>query len=97
MATNTYVAGAVVRLSAAFTASAVATDPSTVTLTIRTPSPGLTTLTYAGAQITRDSTGNYHYDLTTTISGVYAYRWVAGGAVVAAAEGQVITTSLNFV
>jgi hypothetical protein len=97
MATNAYVAGSVIRLAAVFTASSVATDPTTITLLIRTPSLGLLQYTYAAAQITRDSTGNYHYDLTTTNSGTYSYRWAAGGAVVAATEGQFLATSLNFV
>lgn len=95
MGANSYVVGDVIRVYGVFTANGVATDPTTITLYIKSTPTGQSTFTYAGAQIVRDSIGNYHYDYTTTASGTYYYRYEATGTVVAAAEGIFAATS-NF-
>lgn len=63
------------------------TDPTTVTLRIREPDGTLTSVTYAGAQVVKDSTGRYHYNFRPDQAGVHHYRWIGTGAVTAAFEG----------
>lgn len=57
-------------------ASDVLVDPSALTLTIRTPAGVSTIYTYGvGSEITRDSTGVYHRDVTFTEAGAWTYEW----------------------
>lgn len=63
------------------------TDPTTVSLLIRTPDGVQTTYTFAGGDITKDATGQYHYDITPTTTGKHTWRWVGTGAAHAPAEG----------
>jgi len=51
------------------------TDPTTVTLTIASPS-ALTDIT---AALVHDDVGVYHYDLPITEAGLWRYRWVGTG------------------
>jgi hypothetical protein len=78
---NSYLAGALVRETVTFTGvNGSAADPTTVTLKYR-PGGGasVTTLTYAGSQVTKVSTGVYYADLDTT-------SWVSAGAITVTAE-----------
>lgn len=75
-----YEVGDMRRLSAAFTVSGTATNPTTITLLVKPPSGVLATYTYA-SDITRDSTGNYHYDLTFDAAGYWLYQWYGTGTV----------------
>lgn len=78
---STYLAGSLVRVSVTFTAiGGAAADPTTVTLKYR-PGAGaaVTTLTYAGSQITKAATGSYYTDLDTT-------SWVTAGSITATLE-----------
>ena len=87
---NTYDIGDVVRISAGFTnASAAAADPTAVTVSYRNPSTGaVSELNYGvDAEVIKDSTGNYHMDITTANHGIYYYKWEGSGAVVATVEG----------
>ena len=86
MSMSSYVPGDLVRLSAAFTVSGVATDPTTVTCVVRAPDG--TETTYSSP--TKDSAGNYHvdHDLTAAKGGVYAQRWTGTGACQAAMESE---------
>lgn len=68
------------RLSNTFTVSEVATDPTTVAMTLTSPTGTATTYTYALAEITKDSTGVYHKDVTCSEAGEWVYRWVGTGA-----------------
>lgn len=68
------------RLSNTFTVADVATDPSTVSLTLTTPDGTETTYTYAATEITKDSTGVYHKDVTCSAAGQWSYKWVGTGA-----------------
>lgn len=88
-----YASGSQIRLSAAFTVSGVATDPTTVSLTVKDPTGTETIYTYAAAQIVKDSTGNYHYDLTASTTGAYYYGFSASGTVVAASQGHFTVVS----
>lgn len=62
-------------LTVAITASDVAVDPDTLTLTIRTPAGVSTTYTYGASAIVRDSEGAYSYEITFLESGAYTYEW----------------------
>ena len=86
MAMSTYVPGDLVRLSAAFTVSGVATDPTTVTCIVRAPDG--TETTYSSPA--KDSAGNYHvdHDLTSAIAGVWSYRYTGTGSCQAAYEAE---------
>lgn len=67
--------GTRVRLSCTFrTASTSALfDPATLSLVVTNDS-GSTTYTYP-ANITKDSTGVYHYDVLASVVGTYRYSW----------------------
>jgi len=61
--------GDVVRLRSVFTVLDVNTDPTTITLEVQSPSGTTTSYTYAGAQITREGTGIYYYNLSVNEAG----------------------------
>lgn len=67
---STYDRGDTVRLSATFRDDAGAfSDPTTVVLKVKKPDGTTSTFTYALAQITKDSVGNYHKDIAVDQSG----------------------------
>lgn len=84
---NTHDIGDIVRVSVTFTQSGVAVDPSTVTLVVQLPSGTSSTYTYAAGGVDKDSTGNYHKDLTIASAGTYRYRWTSTGTGTASEEG----------
>ncbi len=94
---NSYYAGSLVRVSATFSdISGTATDPTTVTLKYR-QGGSVTTLTYAGAQLTKASTGNYYTDLDTTpwitaSSEVITVQWTGTGTCQAVTTDQFTVT-----
>jgi hypothetical protein len=63
-------------------------DPTTITLKVKDPNG--TTTTYSSP--TKDSQGNYHQDVTPTVSGTWWYAWGGTGAVVAQSENYFIVT-----
>lgn len=89
---TTYMSGSLVRVSSTFTnISGVATDPTTVTLKYKKGSGSVTTLTYAGAGITKSATGVYYVDLDTTgwagpDTQLWILEWIGTGTVVAIAS-----------
>ena len=76
MAATVFFAGSaeIATLTNTFAVSGVATDPTTVTLAITDPTGTTTTYTYAAAEITKDSTGVYHKDITCSSAGVWRDR-----------------------
>lgn len=55
-------------------------DPSTdVALTTRSPTGTETTYTYGDSEITRETTGDYYYEITPNYSGRWFYKWEATG------------------
>ena len=72
-----------------FTVSDVNTDPTTISLTVREPDGTTTTYTYAGATITKTSTGVYTKNITLAKRGVWLFQWAGTGACQASAEGTV--------
>ena len=93
---NIYDKNDLVRLSATFTVASVATDPTAISLKVQDPSGNETTYTYALAQVTKDGTGLYHYDLTIDETGYWYYRWEGTGAVVSAAEAHLLVRRTEF-
>jgi len=85
------------RLQCYFYVSSSLTDPSTVTLKVEDPSGNIDTYTYALAEITKSSTGNYYKDVTVDEEGTWKYRWAGTGTVVAADEGELEVTRSVFV
>ncbi len=73
--------GDVVRLRAVFAVLNVNTDPSTITLQVQSPSGMTTSYTYAGAQVTKEGTGIYYYNLSVSESGWWVYQWTGTGTV----------------
>ena len=81
-----YMVGQAVRLSAVFSNSAgTAADPTTITCKVRNPAG-----TIASYTPTKDSTGNYHYDVTIASdgNGEWLFRFEGTGAVTAAEESS---------
>lgn len=86
---NAYEVGQVVTLTGTFTnAAGVAADPTAITLYIKVPTGAITTLTYAGSDLTKIGTGVYTYNFAIAMSGRHWYRYVGTGAVVAASESS---------
>ena len=87
---NDYNVGDQVRLTATFTDSVGAVaDPTTVTCLVRRryQYPTVTTTTYTyPATVTKSGTGVYYVDVTPDTEGIWDYRWVATGTVIAAEE-----------
>lgn len=84
---GSYDIGDRVHVTAAFTVSSVATDPTTVVFKYKDPSGTITTLTYGiDPEIVRSAEGNYYVDLDVDEQGDWWYRWAGTGAVVAAQE-----------
>ena len=81
MATNSYVQGALVTVSAVFVNSAgTPIDPAIVKLNYNVDSNLETSLLYPTGGIIRDGVGTYHYTIDTTpLSGQYNYRWWSQG------------------
>lgn len=67
-------------LSNTFSVGGTATDPTTVSLAITTPSGTTTTYTYAGGTLTKSATGVYTKDVACTEDGTWKYVWTGTGA-----------------
>ena len=83
MAVNEYYVGQLVHVTAVFTLSGTATDPSAVVVSVKDPNGTMTTPT-----ATKDSTGNYHVDVSAIVAGRYFVRFAGTGVVQAAAEQE---------
>lgn len=99
---NTYTVGTTVRLWGTFkaasyvvtsgvpTATYALTDPSTVTLQVENPAGTVTSYTYAGGTVSKNSTGVFYKDVALDAAGEWGYRWVGTGAVAVTGE-QLVT------
>jgi hypothetical protein len=67
-------------LTNTFSVSGVATDPTTITLTVTDPAGTATSYTHAGGTITRTSAGVYTKDIPCTMDGIWTYTWIGTGA-----------------
>src|SRR4030065_610046 len=93
---NAYDKGKTVRVSALFTVGGEATDPTTVPLKGRKPGSGVVSYTYALAEVTKDSTGNYHKDIVGNESGSWYHQWIGTGTCETAEEDSFIINASGF-
>lgn len=93
MTIGIYDKGDLVRISGAFTLAGVALDPTTVTLKVKDPSGNVDTYTYALAQVTKASTGNYYKDVSIDEAGYWWYQWTGTGAVESVDEDYLVVRS----
>lgn len=77
--------------SAAFTdISGAATDPTSVTLTVRKPDGTLLSYGYptgTDGNLTKETTGRFYYDVAIDQNGLWHWRLSGEGAVVTSEEG----------
>jgi len=87
-----YLEGSTVRVQATFAVGGTDTDPTTVTLKVKSPSAVTTSYTYALSEVTKSATGVYYKDLGPTIltAGTWWYRWIGTGAAAGVAETAII-------
>jgi hypothetical protein len=83
-----FVAGDTPRLTNSFYVDDVLTDPTTISLAVTDPSGNTDTYTYAGATITKSSTGVYYKDVTVDEDGVWEYTWTGTGTAADIATGS---------
>ncbi len=94
---TTYYVGDKPRLSGPFDdINDVDADPTAVSLDVMNPAGTITTYTFAASQVVKDSTGNYHYDLSLTAEGMWTYRWRGEGALNAAKKGELFVERTRF-
>ncbi len=89
--TTTYPIGAVVQIATLFATDGVAVDPSAVFFTYKPVALGTaTTLTYGtDAALVKDSTGNYHVNLDTSLyGGSWNWRFFSTGTGQSSAESS---------
>jgi hypothetical protein len=73
--------------------SNVYADPSSITLYILDPTGVKTTQNWPGGNIVRDSLGHFHFIMTTTIAGIWTYKWQGMGAVAATSPDTQFTVT----
>jgi len=85
---SVFTKGKLVRSSAIFKNSAgTAIDPTAVKVKVRTPAKLTTEYVYGtDAEVVKDSTGNYHIDVSGSLSGFYFIYWYSTGTGQAAEE-----------
>jgi len=95
MSANVYDIGDLVRVSAVFKNTlAVATDPTTVSCKVRQPNGTVTTLVYGvNNELVKDSTGNYHTDISVTARGIWMHKFIGTGSVQATEEKTFLVKS----
>ena len=79
---NPYNFGTAVTLEGTFSVSSTNTDPTSVTLEITDPSGNTTT--YTTTDLTNSAVGVYSYSFTPDEAGLWKYRFIGTGAVIAA-------------
>lgn len=90
-----YDVGDSVRTTALFKVNGTLTDPSGITLRVKSPSGSITTLTYPTG-ISKNSTGSYSADIELTASGDWWYRWESTGTVRSARERRLSVRKTEF-
>jgi len=86
-----YDIGDSLRLQASFynaAATPALTDPTGVTVRIRTGAGTTTAYTYGvGTDVVKSAVGVYYIDITVTCSGTWRHRWAGTGVLIQAEEG----------
>lgn len=89
---STYDVGDRFRVAATFTDTGGTTaDPTAVHFHYKTPDGVVNSFTWPGTSSTsiiKASSGNYYYDITSTGSGYYAWRWSSTGSIYVTTEGK---------
>ena len=81
-----YVDGNKVRLTVKFwDDNGALVDSPTFDLKIEDPAGSVTTYSYPGYDITKDSTGTYHHDLIVNLPGRWFYQVESTGTIIAVA------------
>jgi hypothetical protein len=93
---RSYDVGDVVRATASFKVGGVLTDPSTITFKYKNPTGTIATKLYSLGEVTKDSTGIFHYDLPVDAAGTWYYRWSSTGTAAGAAEVQMQVRESEF-
>jgi len=70
-------------------------DPTTVSLVVMEPNGTVTIYTYAGTDITKDSTGHYHYDLFLDAALTWDWRFIGTGTVAQVDQGSIYVEPIN--
>ena len=87
---NSYAVGSVVELDGSFKdENGASIDPTTVIVTVKSPSGTLGTPT-----VSKDGTGEYSALYTISEAGVHQYRVEGTGAVVVASEGAFVAETV---
>jgi hypothetical protein len=84
--------GDAVKLSTVFSVAGVPTDPTTISLELKSPSKVVTTYTYAATALTKTGTGAYYKVLSATIlnaAGIWRYSWIGTGAAEGVDQGSI--------
>lgn len=89
-----FVVGDTVTLTNTFAVSGTATDPTTVSLVVTDPAGTATTYTYAGATITKSSTGVYTKNVTASTAGIWSYAWTGTGTAADVASSSFVVEPL---
>ena len=90
-----YYIGMTVRVRASFRdVDDVLSDPSAITLVMKTP-VGTFTYTYADAEITREDTGIYYRDVLLTAGYKWEYHWESTGNPSTAIQGSLFVEPSN--
>jgi hypothetical protein len=79
-----------VRIYGTVTLNDVPTDPTTLTITITPPSPGVP-FSYTwptDPEVVRDAAGEFHYDQLVNAAGTWSFSWDADGAVDVTGDGE---------
>lgn len=94
MPENTYELDNVVRVSVVFKNSAgVNADPTAIQFQYQPENASVTTKIYGtDVEVVKDSTGNYHVDLTVSSAGRWWTKWKGTGAIIAADENSFYVT-----
>ena len=83
MAGNQYDIGDLVRIKGSFSIAAVPTDPTVVTVTVKSPSGATST-----PAVIHPGVGEFHADVSVNAPGEWFYRISGTGAAQAAGEGS---------
>lgn len=86
------------RLSVQFqTLAGDALDPSVITFTLKKPGSASVAYTYGGSPslIMRTGVGAYYIDVNLDVSGIWRYKWIGSGDLIAAEEGSIFVRASN--
>lgn len=83
-------------LGMTFSVAGTNTDPTAVSLELKSPAGAVTTYTYAATQITKSATGIYTKTLDSSIlnaAGTWNYSWIGTGSAAGAEQGKVVVVA----